>query len=207
MPPNSSRRERITKNVILTGVSVAVLLLIGWFVCFGVFVIPSASMANTLVPGDHVLVERIGVLLGRPLYRGEIVVHRYPLDRNQDYVKRIVGVPGDRIQLRNKQLYRNGRKVEEPYTQHSSSLIDSYRDNFPNTPNFPLREPAMEMLEKHVVNSELVVPEGRYFVMGDNRDDSADSRYFGFIQASDVVGRPIVIYGSDDPKRIFKRPR
>ena len=202
-----TRRERITRIVILTGVSVAVALLVGWFVCFGVFVIPSASMANTLVPGDHVLVERIGVLLARPLYRGEIVVHRYPLDRNEDYVKRIVGVPGDRLKMRDKRLYRNGVEVNEPYVQHSSSLIDSYRDNFPNTPNSPLREPAMEMLEKHVVNGELVIPEGRYFVMGDNRDDSADSRYFGFIQGSDVVGRPILIYGSHDPKRIFKRLR
>jgi len=105
-------------------------------------------MANTIMRGDRVLVERIGVLLGRPLYRDEIVVHRYPLDRNQDYVKRIVGIPGDRLKMRDKRLYRNGVEVKEPYTQHSSSLIDSCRDNFPNTPNFPLREPAMEMLEK-----------------------------------------------------------
>jgi signal peptidase I len=202
-----SRRERITKIIILCGVSAAVLLLIVWFVCFGAFVIPSASMANTLVPGDRVLVERIGVLLGRPLYRGEIVVHRGPLNRNENYVKRIVGVPGDRLKMRDKRLYRNGVEVNEPYVQHSSSLIDSYRDNFPNTPNSPLGEPAMEMLEKHVINGELVIPEGRYFVMGDNRDDAADSRYTGFIQASDVIGRPILIYDSTDPKRIFKRPR
>jgi signal peptidase I len=202
-----TRRQRIARVVIVTGVSVAAALLIGVLVCLRLFVIPSAAMANTLVPGDHVLVERVGILLGRPLYRGEIVVYEYPLDRNENYVKRIVGVPGDRLQMRDKRLYRNGVEVKEPYAQHSSTYMDPYRDNFPSSPDSRLRERAKEMLDKHVANGELIVPEGQYFVMGDNRDDSDDSRYSGFIERSDVLGRPIMIYDSPDSKRIFQHLR
>jgi signal peptidase I len=207
MKASDSTRAWIAKLLILSAVAIVAVLMIGWYTCFRAFIISSGSMENTLVTGDRILVDRISIFLGAPVHRADIVAYRWPLDRNMRFVHRVVGLPGDRLKIVNKHLYRNGAEVNEPYAQHSSTLIDSYRDNFPNAPNFPLREPAMDMLENHVVNGEVVVPADHYFVMGDNRDDAADSRYFGFIQRSDIVGRPIVIYGSRDPKRAWKAPR
>ena len=147
------------------------------------FVIPSASMVGTLLIGDHVLVDKLTYapsgaasrtfLPYREVRRGDIIVFRYPLNIKEDYVKRAIGVPGDHIRLVNKQLWLNGHPVEEPYAVHSSTMIDSYRDNFPAPPNAPLQAPAIDMLENHVVNGELVVPPGFIFAMGDNRDDSS----------------------------------
>src|SRR5580698_1340804 len=109
------------------------------------FVIPSASMVGTLLIGDHVLVDKLTyapsgsasrmVLPYRDVRRGDIIVFRYPLNIKEDYVKRAIGVPGDRIKLVDKQLWLNGHPVNEPYAVHSSAMIDSYRDNFPNQPN------------------------------------------------------------------------
>jgi signal peptidase I len=207
MKASDSTRAWIAKLLILSAVAIVAVLMIGWYTCFRSFIISSGSMENTLVTGDRILVDRISIFLGAPVHRGDIVAYRWPLDRNMRFVHRVIGLPGDRLKLVNKHLYRNGSEVPEPYAQHSSTFIDSYRDNFPNAPNFPLREPAMNMLENHVVNGEVVVPADHYFVMGDNRDDAADSRYFGFIERGDIVGRPIVIYDSRDPKRAWKTPR
>jgi signal peptidase I len=172
------------------------------------FVIPSASMVSTLLIGDHVLVDKLtyapsgslsrSFLPYRDVRRGDIIVFRYPIDIKQDYVKRAIGVPGDHIKLVNKQLWLNGHPVEEPYAIHSSTMIDSYRDNFPGPPNTPLQAPAYDMLENHQQNGEVVVPPGFIFAMGDNRDDSSDSRYWGFVPRENIVGTPIVIYWSYD---------
>ena len=172
------------------------------------FVIPSASMVGTLLIGDHVLVDKLTyaptgalsrkVLPYRDVRRGDIIVFRYPLDIREDYVKRAIGVPGDHIKLVNKQLWLNGHLVNEPYAIHSSGMIDSYRDNFPGPPNTPIQQPAIDMLENHVVNGELVVPPGSIFAMGDNRDDSSDSRYWGFVPRENIVGTPLIIYWSYD---------
>jgi len=171
------------------------------------FVIPSASMVGTLLIGDHVLVDKLTyapdgpasrhLLPYRQVRRGDIIVFRYPLNITEDYVKRAIGVPGDHIRLVNKKLWLNGHPVDEPYAIHSSTYIDSYRDNFPAAPNAPLPQPALDMLD-HVVNGELVVPPGFIFAMGDNRDDSADSRYWGFVPRENIVGTPLVIYWSYD---------
>jgi signal peptidase I len=171
------------------------------------FVIPSASMENTLLIGDHVLVDKLvyappgGVskhlLSYREPRRGDIIVFRYPLDIKEDYVKRAIGLPGDHIRLVNKQLILNGHPVNEPYAVHSTGYIDSYRDNFPNgVPGMGIYPQAIEMLESHVVNGELVVPPGSVFAMGDNRDDSLDSRYWGFVPRENIVGTPMIIYWS-----------
>jgi signal peptidase I len=172
------------------------------------FVIPSASMVGTLLIGDHVLVDKLtyapygaashAILPYREVRRGDIIVFRYPLNIKEDYVKRAIGIPGDRIHLVNKQLWLNGHPVDEPYAIHSSTMIDSYRDNFPAPPNAPMQAPAIDMLENHVVNGELVVPPGFIFAMGDNRDDSSDSRYWGFVPRENIVGTPVVIYWSYD---------
>ena len=172
------------------------------------FVIPSASMVGTLLIGDHVLVDKLtyapsgpvsrAFLPYRDVRRGDVIVFRYPLDIKEDYVKRAIGIPGDHIRLVYKQLWLNGHLVEEPYAIHSSTMIDSYRDNFPAPPNSPMQAPAIDMLENHVVNGELVVPPGFIFAMGDNRDDSSDSRYWGFVPRENIVGTPLVIYWSYD---------
>ncbi|MBZ5585412.1 MAG: signal peptidase I, partial [Acidobacteriia bacterium] len=155
------------------------------------FVMPTNSMAGTLLAGDRVLVRR----LPKPApARGDLVTFLYPVDRRQVFVKRVIGAPGDRIRISNKIVYRNGAPLAEPYAAHTTSYMDSYRDNFPGEPGAPIPRQGMEMLAKHVKDGEVVVPQGNYFVLGDNRDDSLDSRYWGFVPASDVVGKPILIY-------------
>ncbi len=109
-------------------------------------------METTVLRGDTFMVNRLAIWRGIPPGRGDIVAYRYPLAPNEWRLLRIVGIPGDRLQIRDKKLYGNGVEASEPYTQHISTLIDSYRDNFPAVPNFPLQQPAIEMLEKHVVD-------------------------------------------------------
>jgi signal peptidase I len=166
----------------------------GVILCFRLYVMPSSSMEDTLLPGDRILVEKIGARLGREPKFGDIVVHRYPPNRAETFIKRIVGVPGDRLRIVNKQFYRNGAAVAEQYAKHVTSFVDAYRDNFPSTPKMRLSPEAVEMLRDHVQGGEVMVPKGQYFVLGDNRDDSLDSRYFGFISKSDIVGRPLLVY-------------
>ena len=183
------------------------LLLFGTTTLMQAFVIPTGSMEDSLLIGDHLIVDKLtyapsGALAGRllpysPVRRGDIIVFRYPLDTRQTYVKRIIGLPGDRIRLRNKQLILNGKEVLEPYKYHKTEYIDPYRDNFPSSPNMRV-DGALEMLEKHVVNGEVVVPPDHYFAMGDNRDLSQDSRYWGFVPRKNIVGKPLIIYWSYD---------
>jgi signal peptidase I len=120
------------------------------------------------------------------------------VDITQTFVKRCMGVPGDRIRIVNKQVYLNGVKLDEPYKVHKTDYIDSYRDNFPSEPNANLYPGALEMLQHHVVNGEVVVPPGYYFAMGDNRDSSLDSRYWGFVPRENIIGKPLIIYWSYD---------
>ncbi|MGB7760488.1 MAG: signal peptidase I [Bryobacteraceae bacterium] len=171
------------------------------------FVIPSASMEGSLLIGDHVLVDKLTfapagpvssrLLPYRDVRRGDIIVFRYPMDIREDYVKRAIGIPGDHIKLVNKQLILNGHAVNEPYVQHIFPNLDEYRDNFPDAPPPPgVMEPARAMLADNVENGELVVPPGCVFAMGDNRDDSLDSRYWGFVPRENIRGTPLVIYWS-----------
>src|SRR5579859_4663949 len=170
------------------------------------FVIPTSSMEDNLLVGDHLIVDRMAyapagrfsrhLLPYEPVKRSDIIVFRYPLNIKEDYIKRVIGLAGDRIHLVNKQVYLNGKKLDEPYKIHKSSYVDSYRDNFPATPNIGLPPSAMDMLEHHVVNGEVVVPPGYYFAMGDNRDNSADSRYWGFVPSENIKGKPLMIYWS-----------
>ena len=128
--------------------------------------------------------------------RGDIIVFRYPVDIKQTFVKRVIGVPGDRIRIVNKQVYRNGHKLNEPYKYHKTEYIDPYRDNFPGQPYLNLGERAQDMLDHHVVDGEVVVPPDSYFAMGDNRDNSLDSRYWGFVPRENIIGKPLIIYWS-----------
>lgn len=185
------------------------LLLFGTTTLVQAFVIPTGSMEGSLLIGDHLLVDKLtfappGVISQfllpyQDVERGDIVVFRYPIDLNQTFVKRVVGVPGDRLRVVDKQLWVNGKQSEEPYVIFKSDYVDSYRDNFPSVPtSMQIYEPAMRMLRENVVDGELVVPEGMYFAMGDNRDQSLDSRYWGFVPRDHIVGKPLIIYWSYD---------
>lgn len=193
------------------------LLLFGTTTLVQAFVIPTGSMENSLLIGDHLLVDKMTyspagslskyILPLRDPKRGDIIVFRYPVDIKQTFVKRVIGIPGDRIKLVNKEVYRNGAKLDEPYAVHNSNYIESYRDNFPSDPGFQVYPPALEMLQEHQVNGEVVVPPGSYFAMGDNRDSSLDSRYWGFVPRDYIIGKPLIIYWSyDAPTSAYADP-
>jgi signal peptidase I len=171
------------------------------------FQIPSESMENTLLIGDYLLVDKLRyggagtwnyVMPYRSVHRGDIIVFRYPLNPTQHFVKRVVGVPGDRVRLINRQVYVNGRPLHENYVLHSSPVHDVFRDEFPRL-NLPV--PGLDgawwlQMKKLVEDGELIVPEGSYFVLGDNRDESSDSRYWGFVPRENIIGRPLLVYWS-----------
>lgn len=183
------------------------LLLFGTTTLVQAFVIPTGSMEDTLLIGDHLLVDKLTyappgavskyLLPYESVKHGDIIVFRYPVDISQTFVKRAIGVPGDRLRIVNQQIYRNGVKLNEPYVYHKNPYPDPYRDNFPTTePNSMIYEQARDMLQNHVVNGEVVVPENSYFAMGDNRDNSLDSRYWGFVPRDNIIGKPLIIYWS-----------
>jgi len=125
-------------------------------------------------------------------------VFRYPINPQQHFVKRVVGIPGDRVRLIDKQVYVNGQPVTENYVVYKSAMRDYYRDDFP-APHYLSSnvEPKWYMEMRGLVHdNELQVPEGQYFVLGDNRDESLDSRYWGFVPRQNIIGRPLLIYWS-----------
>ena len=172
------------------------------------YVIPTGSMEDTLLIGDHLLVDKLAFAPSGPVSRwllpytdvkrGDIIVFRYPVDIRQTFVKRCIGVPGDRIRVVNKEVYRNGVKLDEPYKYNKTDYVDAYRDNFPGEPNLTVDRRAIDMLQNHVANGEVVVPPNSYFAMGDNRDSSLDSRYWGFVPRENIIGKPLIIYWSYD---------
>jgi signal peptidase I len=185
------------------------LLLFGTTTLVQAFVIPTGSMEDTLLIGDHLLVDKLAyapsgsvskyILPYVEPHHGDIIVFRYPVDISQTFVKRTIGVPGDHIKIINQQVYRNGVKLNEPYVYHKNPYPDSFRDNFPSSePNLMLASSAQEMLANNVVNGEVVVPPDSFFAMGDNRDNSLDSRYWGFVPRGNIIGKPLIIYWSYD---------
>lgn len=169
------------------------------------FQIPTDSMEDTLLIGDYLLVDKLhyGGKIGapfvpyRPIQHGDIVVFHYPVDPKQHFVKRVIGMPGDRVRLINQEVYVNGVHVPEPYAVHKIGDHQVFRDEFPrlNLP-FGLEGRWWLQMQKLVEDGQLIVPSGHYFVMGDNRDDSYDSRYWGFVPEENVIGRPLIIYWS-----------
>jgi signal peptidase I len=169
------------------------------------FTIPSESMEKTLLIGDYLLVDKAHFSTGwahwflpyRKIQRQEIIVFRYPVHPSMYFVKRVIGLPGDRVRLVNKRVFVNGVELNEPYVVYSKPF-DAYRDNFPDGPWWSFDVDARWGIELHkmVEDKQLIVPQDCYFVMGDNRDDSSDSRYWGFVPRENVVGRPLLIYFS-----------
>ena len=189
--PPESHHQVSQRGFIAEWTVTIILLLFGTTTLVQAFVIPTGSMEDTLLIGDHLLVDKLAyspsgpvskhILPYEDVKRGDIIVFRYPIDIRQTFVKRAIGVPGDHIKLVNKNLVLNGHPVDEPYVYHKTEYIDTYRDNFPSDPNVHVSEPAVDMLMNHVQNGEVVVPPGFVFAMGDNRDSSLDSRYWGFV--------------------------
>lgn len=171
------------------------------------FQIPSESMENTLLVGDYLLVNKLcygGHGLGdhlmpyQKISRGDIIVFHYPVDPTQHFVKRVIGVPGDRLRMINKKVFIKGKPLDEPYVRFLEPPVNMFRDNFPRTdiPAFGLEGKWWLEMRKLVQDGELIIPEGQYFVLGDNRDDSQDSRYWGFVPRENIIGKPLVIYWS-----------
>jgi signal peptidase I len=161
------------------------------------FKIPTGSMENNLLIGDHLLVNKFvfgptlnpveAVLLPvRDVRRGDIVVFKYPDEPERDFIKRVIGLPGETLELRNKKVYVNGQVLDEPYVHFLEPAADGQEIT-----SFDVRERY----------GPVRVPDGQFFVMGDNRDNSQDSRYWGFLPRSYVKGRALMIYWSYESGR------
>jgi signal peptidase I len=180
------------------------------------FVIPSGSMEKTLLVGDHLVVDRINLAPPsnwmplthyREPKRGDIVVFIKPGERDVDgkpiimfLVKRLVGVPGDKIHLNNGIVILNGVAQSQPHAAPTTPLNhNDFLDEFPSVPpdTQPNATPDWDVeFPSHIVNGDLVVPPGKYFMMGDNRHNSLDSRFWGFVPRENIVGRPLFNYWS-----------
>jgi signal peptidase I len=186
------------------------LLLFGTTTLAQAFVIPTGSMEDTLLVGDHLLVDKLAYAPADAFSKhflpyqepkhGDIAVFRYPPDLTLTLVKRLIGAPGDRLKIDHGVVYRNGIRLNEPYVYHKYGY-DPALDNFPNPCCRPVKEERaqeaqQDMLERDVVSGEVVVPANRYFAMGDNRDNSSDSRYWGFVPRENIIGKPFLIYWS-----------
>jgi signal peptidase I len=208
---------------------IASVLVVGLFILTFVvqhFEIPSRSMERTLLVGDHVFVDRLTpvgkglmgwVLPYRDLHRGDTAVFLTPnpAEPGVYLVKRIIGVPGDRIRLHNGEVYLNGVHQDERRYVVRNGSYDTYRDEFPAAFAYGIGQMApgwSTTLAESIHNGEVVIPPDHYFAMGDNRDNSADSRYWGFVPRENVIGRPLVVFWSFDvpeettePKQIADR--
>lgn len=162
------------------------------------FKIPSGSMIPTLLIGDHILVNKFiygttipfsdkRILIFRKPEKGDIIVFKYPEDRNRDFIKRVIAVEGDEVESKNKVIYVNGKAVDEPYAQHTDTSLRpggiEPRDNF----------------------GPYIVPKEKYFMMGDNRDQSYDSRYWGYVDMKDIRGEALIMYWSWNGKNHWPR--
>ncbi|HQZ38149.1 MAG TPA: signal peptidase I [Vicinamibacterales bacterium] len=156
---------------------------------FQAFKIPTGSMEPNLLVGDHLLVNKFifapaatglerTLLPMRPVTRGEVIVFKFPEDPERDFIKRVIGLPGETLELRNQVIYINGAPLMEPYAHYQ----------------LPAGAEGEDDVRQHY--GPVTVPAGHYFMMGDNRDDSQDSRYWGFLPASYVKGRALFIYWS-----------
>jgi signal peptidase I len=174
--------------------------------------VPSESMEPSLLVGDHVLVNKFvfegtgawyeRFLPYRAIRRGDVVIFKYPYEDHPDYVKRVIGLPGDRVRVIQGRVYLNEKPLDEPYAEHQRPPADESDDNFPPLDPYTAQTTLLagwaQDIPNYIHGGDLVVPANRYFVMGDNRDDSLDSRYWGFVDQGAIMGEPVVIYWSVD---------
>ena len=172
---------------------------------FQAFAVPSRSMEKNVLTGDRLLVNKFvfapfeppfaSLLPARNVRRGDVVVFRFPGDPSRDFIKRVVGLPGETLEIRDRRVFVDGRPLPEPYVFHADDRV------WPNDPGVPEEKRRRDQL------APTHVPEGAYFVMGDNRDDSSDSRQWGPVPARNLVGRALFVYWSLPPKEGFARTR
>ncbi len=166
------------------------------------FRIPSASMVPTLLVGDFLLVDKqtadrdhVPFAPGN-IHRGDIVVFHFPASPTVHLVKRVIGLPGERLRMHDDQVFINGKSLDEPYAVYRPSPPDNFRDNFPRlTSTDPDIDARWWMQLRHLEDhGELRIPADQYFVLGDNRNNSEDSRYWGLVPAQAIIGKPILVY-------------
>jgi signal peptidase I len=186
----SQPRSKVREYAEAIAIAVVLALLIRTYVVQA-YKIPSGSMLETLQIGDHLLVNKFlygipvpftheRILPLRNVQQGDVIVFKYPEDETKDFIKRVVGVPGDTIEIVNKTVYVNGKPYHIPSEQHTDPLI------------YPADLQPRDNLGR------FTVPPDSYFVMGDNRDHSLDSRFWGFVRTAEIQGKAVVIYWSWD---------
>lgn len=214
------KKSRLRDNVEAIVIAVIIALIIRALV-IQAFKIPSGSMEDTLLVGDHLLVNKFIYGVKVPFTDkklvsfkepkvGEIIVFKFPVDEKVDFIKRVVAVAGDTVEVRDKELYVNGKHVTADYTKHTDSNIYSdprgYNVFSPHNPLafFSYRDNTATAARRDNM-PQVVVPENTVFVMGDNRDESADSRFWGFVEISKIKGKALIIYWSWDSEKTFPR--
>lgn len=210
LPTSADPHHDRKRNSIAEWAVTLLILLVGTTTLAQAFVIPTGSMQDTLLIGDHLLVDKLAYapagFLSKYLLpyqepkHGDIIVFRYPANIQETLVKRLIGTPGDRLKITNGVVYRNGQRLNEPYVYHKYAY-DPLFDNFPTPCCRPVREDLalrsqQAMLDTNVTNGEVIVPSDMYFAMGDNRDNSSDSRFWGFVPRQNIIGKPVLIYWS-----------
>jgi len=186
-----------------------ILALFGTTFIVQAFKIPTPSMEDNLLVGDHLLVNKFAfgamgsfvdkLLPFKAIRRGDVIVFKYPRDLSKHYVKRVIGLPGDRVKMVDKQIFVNGQPLEEHYTvyrRRPGEYLNAFQQQFP--PIAGKRNGGIDddWYVNYVQGDEIVVPAGHYFAMGDNRDNSSDSRYWGFVPRQNIVGKALIIYWS-----------
>jgi signal peptidase I len=175
------------------------------------FKIPTGSMEQNLLIGDHLLVNKFAfgatltpleraILPIREIKRRDVIVFKFPKDPSRDFIKRVIGLPGDTVELKSKRVFINGKALDEPYVYY-------LEDPPPLPQEMETSSDAPGAGDPRVQYGPVTVPAGQYFVMGDNRDNSEDSRYWGFMPRENVKGRALVIYWSYDPETGLAGPR
>lgn len=209
--PAPSPAEPTPHSYIASLIVTVVLALFATTFLVQAFKIPSASMSPSLLVGDHLLVNKFicgrspntwyeRLLPSRSVRRGDIIVFKYPYEDHPYYVKRVIGVPGDRVRIADQRVYVNGAQLHEPYVIHNPVTADPYMFDFPPRDTLlisgEITPEWAQALQRDTHNGVLLVPSNDFFVLGDNRDNSSDSRYWGFVPRSAIVGEPMFVYWS-----------
>lgn len=214
-PPNSFHHDSVPHQIPEAVSSLMRTIIIALFVLTFItqpMVIPSGSMERTLLVGDFLLMNRETlapagiwkqILPYGAVQRGEIITFHSPVNKNEYLVKRVIGLPGDRLHVDNGHVWLNGAPLDEPYLAFEPTTDNPYLDHFPaKVYTDPRVNPEWwKTLQANTHNGDLVIPPGQYFMLGDNRNNSLDSRYWGFVRRDQMIARPLVIYFSLQPAR------